>query len=99
MRLVNKFDKSGLTKKMSYKDIMSELASAKKARTTEEGEWLFVRMTKHTEQTLQTLGLLPKPEPEPTHKKGRPYKIIDPNAPVEPKLKRGRPKKLEIKIE
>jgi len=93
MRLVNKFDKTGLTKKMSYKDIMSELASAKKARTIEDGEWLFVRLTKHTEQTLQTLGLLPIPETAPAKKRGRPKKIVDPNIPVEPKRKRGRPKK------
>ena len=93
MRLVNKFDETGLSKNMSYRDIMSELASAKKARPSEDGEWLFVRMTKHTEGTLQTLGLLPKPEPEPARKKGRPFKIVDPNAPIEPKRKRGRPKK------
>lgn len=93
MRLVNKFDETGLSKNMSYRDIMSELASAKKARTSADGEWLFVRMTKHAEVTLQTLDLLPKPEPEPTRKKGRPFKIVDSNAPIEPKRKRGRPKK------
>jgi hypothetical protein len=96
VRLINKFDETGLLKKMSYEDIMRELASAKKARTSEDGKWLFVKMTKHTEQTLQKLELLPKPEAEPTKKKGRPYKIIDPNAPVIPKRKRGRPKKKEI---
>jgi hypothetical protein len=93
MKLVKKFDEAGLSKKMSYKDIMAELASAKKARASEDGEWLFVRTTKHTDGTLQALGLLPKPEPEPVKKKGRPFKIIDPNAPVIPKRKQGRPKK------
>ena len=94
MRLVNKFDKSTLTKHMSYRDIMAELASAKKARISEDGEWEFVRMTKHTEGTLQMLELLPKPESEPIKKKGRPKKPVDPNAPIKPKGKRGRPKKL-----
>ena len=99
MKLVNKFDEANLTKDMSYRDIMAELASAKKARTSEDGEWLFVRMTKHTEQTLQILELLPKPEPEPTKKRGRPSKTVDPNLPVKPKGKRGRPKKQKAKIE
>jgi len=95
MRLVNKFDESGLTKDMSYRDIMSELASAKKARTHEEGEWQFVRMTKYTEIILQKLEIIPTPETEisPIKKKGRPYKVVDPNAPVKLKGKRGRPKK------
>jgi hypothetical protein len=90
MRLVREFDDTGLSRKMSYSEIMGELKSAKKARITDGGDWLFVRFTAHTEETLRILGILPRDvSPEPK-KRGRPRKPVDP---ARPKRRPGRPRK------
>jgi hypothetical protein len=75
---------------MSYKDIMSKLASAKKVDTLGNGQWEFVRTTKGTEKILERLGLVPTPDDSPKRKRGRPKKPIDPTI---PKRKPGRPRK------
>jgi len=41
---------------MTYNDIMSQLATAKKVNTNGDGGWEYVRTTRATEQTLQRLG-------------------------------------------
>ncbi|MEA5106066.1 MAG: transposase [Sphaerochaeta associata] len=89
-RLIRKFDETGLFSDMTYNDIMSRLASAKKVNTNGDGQWEYVRTTRATEETLLRLGLLPKMEEPAKKKRGRPKKVVDPNA---PKRKRGRPRK------
>ena len=89
-RIIRKFEDAGLFAEMSYKDIMSRLASAKKVETLGNGEWEFVRTTKSTEKILERLGIVEKPEEPPKRKRGRPKKPVDVNA---PKRKRGRPRK------
>jgi hypothetical protein len=89
-RLIRKFDETGLFAEMTYNDIMSQLATAKKVNSNGDGGWEYVRTTRATEQTLQRLGLLPKMEEPAKKKRGRPKKVVDPNA---PKRKRGRPRK------
>ncbi|MEA4866114.1 MAG: hypothetical protein VB088_12050, partial [Sphaerochaeta sp.] len=75
---------------MTYNDIMSQLATAKKVNTNGDGQWEYVRTTRATEQTLQRLGLLPRMEEPAKKKRGRPKKEVDTDA---PKRKRGRPRK------
>ncbi len=89
-RIIRKFEEAGVFAKMSYKDIMTRLSSAKKVDTNGNGDWEFVRTTRGTEEILIKLGLLPKAEKPPKKKLGRPKKEVDPNA---PKRKRGRPRK------
>jgi hypothetical protein len=89
-RIIRKFEETGLFCEMTYKDIMSKLASAKKVDVFGNGEWKFVRTTKATEEVLERLGLVPKPEEPPKRKRGRPKKPVDPTI---PKRKRGRPRK------
>ena len=89
-RIIRKFEETGLFCEMTYKDIMSKLASAKKVDVFGNGEWEFVRTTKATEEVLERLGLVPKPEEPPKRKRGRPKKPVDPTI---PKRKRGRPRK------
>ncbi|MDY0289197.1 MAG: transposase [Sphaerochaeta sp.] len=89
-RLIRKFDETGLFSEMTYNDIMSELATAKKVNTYGDGQWEYVRTTRATDKTLERLGLLPKVEEPAKKKRGRPKKEVDPNA---PKKKRGRPRK------
>lgn len=89
-RLIRKFDETGLFSDMTYNDIMSRLASAKKVNTNGDGQWEYVRTTRATEETLQRLGLLPKMEEPAKKKRGRPKKEVDPNA---LRRKRGRPRK------
>jgi hypothetical protein len=96
MRLVREFDDTGLSRKMSYSEIMGELKSAKKARITDGGDWLFVRFTAHTEETLRILGILPRDvSPEPK-KRGRPRKPVDPDR---PKRRPGRPRKNPLPVQ
>jgi hypothetical protein len=73
-RIIRKFEETGLFREMTYKDIMSKLASAKKVDVFGNGEWEFVRTTKATEKVLGRLGLVPKPEDPPKRKRGRPRK-------------------------
>ena len=89
-RLIRKFDETGLFAEMTYNDIMSQLATAKKVNTNGDGQWEYVRTTRATEETLQRLGLLPRMEEPAKKKRGRPKKEVDPDA---PKRKRGRPRK------
>jgi hypothetical protein len=91
VRLINKFDDCGLFSSMSYASIMSELATAKKARLPESNSWDFVRTTVHTMNTLETLGLITEDKPVAApRKRGRPKKVVDSNI---PKRKPGRPRK------
>jgi hypothetical protein len=89
-RIIRKFEDTGLFAQMTYKDIMSRLASAKKVETLGDGTWEFVKTTKSTEKILERLGIIEKPEDPPKRKRGRPKKAVDVNA---PKRKRGRPRK------
>jgi transposase len=89
-RIIRKFEEIGLFSEMSYKDIMSKLASAKKVDTLGNGQWEFVRTTKGTEKILERLGLVPTPDDSPKRKRGRPKKPVDPTI---PKRKPGRPRK------
>jgi hypothetical protein len=89
-RIIRKFEEIGLFSEMSYKDIMSKLASAKKVDTLGNGQWEFVRTTKGAEKILERLGLVPTPDDSPKRKRGRPKKPVDPTI---PKRKPGRPRK------
>jgi hypothetical protein len=89
-RVIRKFEETGLFSDLTYNEIMSRLASAKKVDTNGNGEWEYVRTTRATEDMLVRLGLLPIQEEPPKKKPGRPKKEVDPNL---PKRKRGRPRK------
>jgi hypothetical protein len=89
-RVIRKFEETGLFSDLTYNEIMSRLASAKKVDTNGNGEWEYVRTTRATEDMLVRLGLLPIQEEPPKKKPGRPRKEVDSNL---PKRKRGRPRK------
>ena len=60
-RLINKFDKENLLKKMNYKKIMHILTRAKKVRI--DGiNWDLINMNPSQLEVLQQLSLIPKPE-------------------------------------
>jgi hypothetical protein len=59
-RLIRKFDETGLFSDMTYNDIMSQLASAKKVNTNGDGGWEYVRITRAAEETLERLGQEPE---------------------------------------
>lgn len=91
VRLVNRFDDCGLFKTMSYAGVMSELATAKKAKLPGSDSWDFVRTTVHAMDTMKTLGLVQDDKPVAApRKRGRPRKAVDPN---QPKRRPGRPRK------
>jgi hypothetical protein len=45
---------------MTYNDIMSQLATAKKVNSNGDGGWEYVRTTRATEQTLQGSACFPR---------------------------------------
>ena len=91
VRLVNKFDDCGLFKEMSYAGVMSELATAKKAKLPGSDSWDFVRTTVGTMDTLKTLGLVQDDKTVAAPKKrGRPRIYVDSN---QSKRRPGRPRK------
>lgn len=66
-RLLNKFDKANLLKKMSYKKIMHILLRAKKVRI-DGNDWKLINLNPSQIEVLQELCLIPKPEKK---KRGR----------------------------
>ena len=57
-RFVNRFTSLGLFEKDSYKDLLEDLVSAEKVRSSGE-HWLYVQLTKGVQELLGKLGLLP----------------------------------------
>ncbi|MBR4211772.1 MAG: transposase, partial [Oscillibacter sp.] len=69
-RLIRAYEKSGLLRNMTYKKILRTLTRAKKV-CTDGKTWQLIKMNPSQIEMLQTLSLLPKPEPK---KRGRPPK-------------------------
>ena len=72
-RLLKEFDRAKLLETMTYKKVMAILKRAKKIRIDGE-HWQMIRINPSQEIMLQALDLLPKPEPAPKKKRGRPKK-------------------------
>ena len=88
-RLVNRFDSLGLFKTASYKDIMTDLAQAKKIKSGEgDDKWLYVRLPEGIQDELRLLGLMEKKTEKAKGKPGRPKTEA---VPIGPKRGRGRP--------
>lgn len=97
-RLIKAFDQAQLLEDRTYKKIMSVLVRAKKARVS-GSDWQLIRLNPSHEEILQELGLIPKPEPLPKKKAGRPKGSKNKSdvstsetSLIEGKRKRGRPK-------
>lgn len=97
-RLIKAFDQAELLEDRTYKKIMSVLVRAKKARVS-GSDWQLIRLNPSHEEILQELGLIPKPEPLPKKKAGRPKGSKNKSdvstsetSLIEGKRKRGRPK-------
>lgn len=97
-RLIKAFDQAELLEDRTYKKIMSVLVRAKKARIS-GSDWQLIRLNPSHEKILQELGLIPKPEPLPKKKAGRPKGSknktdvsVSEASLIEGKRKRGRPK-------
>lgn len=97
-RLIKAFDQAQLLENLTYKKIMSVLVRAKKARVS-GSDWQLIRLNPSHEEILQELGLIPKPEPLPKKKAGRPKGSKNKSdistsetSLIEGKRKRGRPK-------
>lgn len=94
-RLLKRFEQAELLNDKTYKKIMSILVRAKKVRI-DQNEWQLIKINPSYEETLQALGLLPKPEVSTVKKVGRPKKetsgkVVAPVSGEGPR-KRGRPK-------
>lgn len=97
-RLIKAYDQAELLEDRTYKKIMSVLVRAKKARVS-GSDWQLIRLNPSHEEILQELGLIPKPEPLPKKKAGRPKGSKNKSdgstsetSLIEGKRKRGRPK-------
>lgn len=88
-RLVNRFDELGLFKENSYKDLMGDLAQAKKVKTGASDGWLYVQLPEGIQEELRLLGLMPEKDVKEKRKPGRPKKVV---AEILPKRKPGRPR-------
>lgn len=74
-RLLNKFDKTGLFEKMTYKQIMSILSGSWKLRRKGGSEWELKELNPSRIKVLQSLGLLASEEAPEKKKRGRPKKL------------------------
>lgn len=99
-RIINKAQKAGVLKEMSYSEMMDDLSSAwrrtdapKCQPVSDDAYWIHT--LNNVMETLEKLELsVPVPKPEPK-KRGRKPKPVDPNN-IKPKRPRGRPRKVAV---
>lgn len=99
-RIINKAQKAGVLKEMSYSEMMDDLSSAwrrtdapKCQPVSDDAYW--IHPLNNVMETLEKLELsVPVPKPEPK-KRGRKTKPVDPNN-IKPKRPRGRPRKVAV---